>query len=68
MFIIDDYSRMMWVTFLRDKYESLEKFMIFKAMVEVVTRLKLTCLRSDKGGEFTSSEYNTFCEEHGVNT
>lgn len=37
MLIIDDYSRMMWVTFLREKSEAFEKFKIFKAMVETET-------------------------------
>jgi hypothetical protein len=26
MFLIDDYSRRTWVTFLKEKYESFEKF------------------------------------------
>ena len=66
MLLIDDYSRMVWVTFLREKSEALEKFKIFKVMVEIETGLKIKCLRSDRGGEFTSSEFNSFCEEHGI--
>lgn len=30
MFLIDDYSKMIWVTFLKEKSEALEKFKIFK--------------------------------------
>lgn len=66
MLLIDDYSRMMWATFLREKFESVEKFKIFMAMVETKTGLKIKCLRSDRGGEFTSGEFNSFCEEHGI--
>ena len=40
MLLIDDYSRMMWATFLREIFEALEKFKIFKAMVEIETSLK----------------------------
>lgn len=59
MLIIDDYSRMMWVTFLRKKFEAFEKFKIFKAMVETKIGLKIKCLKLDQGGEFTSHEFNS---------
>jgi hypothetical protein len=28
--------------------------------------LKIKCLRSERGGEFTSNEFNSFCEKHGI--
>jgi hypothetical protein len=34
MILFDDFTRMMWVTFLRDKYEDFEKFKIFKSRVK----------------------------------
>jgi hypothetical protein len=34
MLLIDDYFRMTWVTFLKEKYEYFEKFKEFKARVE----------------------------------
>ena len=34
MFLIDDYRRMTWVTFLKENLEAFEKFKIFKEMVE----------------------------------
>jgi hypothetical protein len=34
MLIIDDYSRLTWVAFLKEKFEALEKFKIFKALTE----------------------------------
>ena len=54
MLLIDDYTRMTWVTFLKEKIEAFEKFKDFKALVENETNLKIKCLRSDRGGEFTS--------------
>jgi transposase InsO family protein len=66
MLIIDDYTRMTWVYFLREKSEAFEKFKAFKAYVENETDLKIKCLRSDNGGEFTSNEFNKFCEDHGI--
>ena len=32
--VIDDYTRMTWVTFLKEKSEAFEKFKILKAMAE----------------------------------
>ena len=53
---IDDYSRMVWVNFLKHKSEALNGFNFFRKMVERETDLKLKCLRLDRGGEFTSQE------------
>lgn len=66
MLIIDNYSRMMWVTFLREKSYAFEKFKIYKAKVETKTRLKIKCLRLDHGGEFISGVFNKFCKKHGI--
>ena len=51
----DDFSRMMWVAFLNEKSKAFEKFKVFKAKVENESVLKIKCLRSDRGGEFTSN-------------
>lgn len=61
-----DFSRMMWVAFLKEKYEAFETFKIFKAKVENEFGLKLKCLRSDRGGEFTSDQFYDYYEEHGI--
>ena len=41
-------------------------FKSFKALVENETTLKIKCLSSDNGGEFTSNEFNEYCETHGI--
>jgi hypothetical protein len=50
MLIFDDYTRLTWVFFLKEKSEAFEKFKIYKALVENETNLKIKCLRSDNGG------------------
>ena len=51
---IDEYSRMIWVSFLNKKYEAFETLKVFKKEVENETKLKVKCLRSNNDGEFTS--------------
>jgi transposase InsO family protein len=66
MLLIDDYTRMNWVTFLKNKSEAFEIFKAFKALVEKEIDMKIKCLRSDNGGEFTTIEFEEFCEAHGI--
>ena len=62
----DDFTRMIWVDFLKEKLESFEKFKIFKNKVENQSRVKIKSLRSNRGGKFTSREFNIFFQEHGI--
>ena len=66
MIFFYDFTTMMWVAFLKEKSEALEKFKIFKNRVENEFGFKIKNLRSDRGGEFTSREFNIYCEEHGI--
>jgi hypothetical protein len=47
MLIIDDYSRLTWVAFLKEKAEAFEKFKIFKALNETQIGKRLKEVRSD---------------------
>ena len=41
MILVDDFSRMMWVSFLKEKYEAFDKFKIFKNIVENESGVRL---------------------------
>ncbi|CAL9011628.1 unnamed protein product [Prunus brigantina] len=63
---IDDCTRMCWVYFLRHKSDVFHVFNKFKATVELQNGYKVKKLRSDRGGEYTSKEFNRFCDEMGM--
>ena len=56
MLLVDDYTRMTGVCFLKNKSETFENFKIYKEMVENEMDSKIKCLRYDNGGDFTSKE------------
>jgi transposase InsO family protein len=66
MLIIDDYSILTWVSFLKEKFEAFEKFKIFKALTETQTGKRLKAVRSDRGGDFMSRDFKELCNEHGI--
>lgn len=49
MLLINDYTRMAVVCFLKKKSKAFECFRIYKEMVKNETDLKIKCLRSDDG-------------------
>ena len=65
--LIDDYSRYMWTVLLEKKSEALDKFKRFRTVAEQETKMVLKTFRTDRGGEFTSHDFASFCEKHGIN-
>ena len=63
---IDDFSRKVWIYLLREKSGALASFKTFKQQAEKHTGNKLLELITDGGGEYTSREFETFCEEEGM--
>jgi transposase InsO family protein len=62
----DDFSRKLWVYFMKQKSEVFSKFKLWKAEVENQTGRKIKYLRSDNGTEYTDSRFQKFCEEQGI--
>ena len=50
LIFVDDFTRMMWLEFLKDKSKAFEKFKIFKNRFENESSVKIKCLRSYRGG------------------
>lgn len=64
--LVDDYSRYMWVYFLKGKDEALKAFRNFCALVEKGTEKRVKTFRTDRGGEFMSAEFQKYCENAGI--
>ena len=63
---IDDKSRYVWVYILKHKDDVFPCFLEWKALVERSTNQKLKALRTDNGGEYLSTEFQTFLRKEGV--
>lgn len=66
LLFINDCTRKFWVYLIRRKREVLQVFQKFKSLVERQSGQKIKVLRTDGGGEYTSTEFNNFCENHGI--
>ena len=60
MLIIDDYSRLTWVAFLKGKYEAFEKFKVFKALIENQKGKRLKVVRSVEEESLVQGTSNIF--------
>jgi transposase InsO family protein len=62
----DDYSRKTWSYLLKEKSSVFDVFKRFKSLVEKESSCSIKSLRSDRGGEYTSTEFNDFCSSQGI--
>ena len=63
---IDDYSRHTRVYLLRNKDKARDVFIKYTNEVENQLSKKIKRLRTDRGGEYESNPFNSFCEDHGI--
>ncbi|KAI8124587.1 Retrovirus-related Pol polyprotein from transposon TNT 1-94 [Lucilia cuprina] len=63
---IDDHSRYVFVYFMKNKNEVLDKFKMFKLFVEKQLNRSIKCVRSDNGREYVNSQFDKFLEENGI--
>jgi transposase InsO family protein len=63
---IDEYTRKCWVYFMIKKSETLTKFDKFRRTVEKLPDKKIGSIRSDRGGEYLSTAFISYCKLHGI--
>lgn len=51
---------------LKEKNEAFESFKKFRSCVEKEISREIKMLRTDKGGEFCSTEFINYCERAGI--
>jgi transposase InsO family protein len=66
MTFIDDLSRYGYIYFMKHKYETFEKFKEFQNQVKNQLDRKIKHLRSDRGGEYLSFEFDTYLKAGGI--
>lgn len=52
--------------FLKEKYDAFQLFQWYLAKVEKETGKNLKFMRSDRGGEFISNDFNMFYNDRGI--
>lgn len=57
---IDDYSRKVWVYFLKHKDEVFSTFKAWKTLIENQTNKKIKRLQTNNGLEFYGKDFNEF--------
>lgn len=62
----DDKSRYSWVYILKSKDEVFGKFLEWKALVENSTKKRVRTLRTDNGGEYTSTQFKNYLKGQGI--
>ena len=63
---IDDFSRYGYVYIMKHKFESFEKFKVFKNEVQNQLGKNIKTLRSDRGGEYLSREFIDHLTDCGI--
>src|SRR5665213_3518279 len=62
----DDYSRYGYLYLMRHKSETFEKFKEFQHEVELQLGKKVRAIRSDRGGEYLSYEFEDYLRDCGI--
>ena len=65
LLFVDDCSCYMWLQLLTSKDEAAVAIKKFKMRAEAESGKKLRVLRTDRGGEFTSVDFATYCADQG---
>ena len=64
--IVDDFSRYTWVLFLAHKNDASHEFSKLCRKIQNKKGFIISSIRSDHGREFENVEFESFCDEHGI--
>ena len=63
---INDFTRKIWVYFLKHKSDAFGCFQQFKALMENQSGYKIKVLRRNRGGEYVLNEFLNLNKTHGI--
>lgn len=66
LIFVDDFSKKVFVYFLKEKGQVTEIFLEFKALVEKQTGKRIKILRSDNGREYITKELENYLKKTGI--
>ena len=66
MVLIDDATRKNWIILLKCKSHAFNAFKQFHMMITTQTSFLIAIFKTDRGGEFNSSEFSSYLAEHGI--
>ena len=64
--IVDDYSRFTWTLFLTHRRGVFHAFKKLAKIIQNKKNLNIASIRSDHGGEFENKDFESFCDENGI--
>ena len=64
--IVDDFSRYTWVLFLAHKNNVFHEFSKLCRKIQNEKGFTISCIRSNHGREFENVEFESFCDEQGI--
>nr|GEV07531.1 putative ribonuclease H-like domain-containing protein [Tanacetum cinerariifolium] len=64
--IVDDYSRLTWVKFLRSKDEALDFIIKFLKMIQVGLKVSVCRIRTDNGTEFVNQTLREYYDQVSI--
>ena len=63
---VDDETHYAWIDVVKHKHEVFGKFVEWKSLVEKSSGYKVKKLRTDNGGEYTSTEFESYLKKDGI--
>ena len=63
---IDDFSKYIYIYYIKSKSDVYTKFLHYKALVEKETSAKIQKIKADNRGEYNSEKFHQFCQKEGI--